>query len=332
MAGKRHHYVPRAYLALFTDPETPSGQEPYVWVYEREEKEPYARAPHKLAVRTHYYSVASGSGEWDTAVEEFLSRIESEAMPVLRRFGEGADPSALSDKERGWLAYFIAMLSVRIPGLRSRVEEFSADLMRRVALMGAHNSEYFERKMREAYEAKGQEPPKDIEAVRHFVLSGEYDVIASPVISLRAMIEMAPVVAKNVAGYHWRVLRAPVKTYFIISDRPVILVSTKKLPPPFGWSAGWETPWMEATVPLSPEACLLISLHHPQGIEVVTTEIVREINLRTASHASEAVYSSRRLEADALNRQRDWTWWKPVTEALVTPATDDSSGDSGSGS
>lgn len=325
MAAKHQHYVPRAYLAAFTDPETPAGQEPYIWVYERQEENPYARAPHKLAVRTHYYSFTGETGETDTAVEDFLSRIESQATPLLRRLANGGEPNDLDDEERGKLAYFIALLSVRIPGFRDAAEKFAADVMRKVSLLGAQHTEYFERTMRDAYAAKGKDPPKDIEAVRQFVLSGEYDVVTDRVFSLQILIQVAPRVAEYVYRYNWRLLRAA-SGRFVTSDRPVVLVSTTKLPPPYNWGTGWETPWMEAALPLSPETCLLISLHHPSGVEEVDDAIVREVNRRMAAYATEAVYSSSKIQPAELNRPKDWDWWQPVTDALYVPQRRDGGG------
>jgi hypothetical protein len=63
----------------------------------------------------------------------------------------------------------------------------------------------------------------------------------------------------------------------------------------------------------------LVSLHHPEGREVLTEAMVKEVNLRTAVHAGEKVFSSRKLAAPhrELDRPRDWEWWQPVTGALV---------------
>jgi hypothetical protein len=318
---KRQHYVPRAYLAHFTDPGTPHGQEPYIWVYDRDEIRPYARAPHKLAVRTHYYSILADSGEWDTTVETMLAEVEGRAIPNIRKLIGGDPPESLPPDDREWLAYFIGLLSVRIPAFRDTVESFVADIGRRIGLLGAQHPDYFARTMRKVYEAKGEKPPdaEQIESIRQFVLSGEYDIKTNPVLSLQTLIQMAPVAAQYVHAYRWRVLRAPADTPFITSDHPVVLVSTRKLPPPFGWSAGWETPWMEATIPLSPATCLLVSLHHPEGVEEVDSSTVAEVNLRTASYAAEAVYSSRRIDVEILNKPSNWDWWHPVSEALVPP-------------
>ena len=39
------HFVPRCYLSEFTDPNTPEGQEPYVWVFDKDGNNPKRRLP-----------------------------------------------------------------------------------------------------------------------------------------------------------------------------------------------------------------------------------------------------------------------------------------------
>jgi hypothetical protein len=142
-----------------------------------------------------------------------------------------------------------------------------------------------------------------------------------PLLSLQQMIQLAPVIAQYAYNYRWRILEAPAGSEFFTSDRPLVLVSTSKHPAFFGLGAGWESPWMEATLPLSPSALLMISLHHPDGREVVSPDAVAEANLRTATFATR-VYSRSPVDARQLNRPKGWEWWKPLSSALVEAAAE----------
>jgi hypothetical protein len=317
MINKSQHIVPRFYLEQFTDSATPPGQEPYVWVYEHGGSSPYAKAPKKLSVQSYYYSYIGPDGERDDTVDDLLQAVENVAAPILRELVAGREPADLNEQERGAFAYFLGTLSVRVPRFRNAVQNFAAELARKVSVMGAQHPEYFERTMREAYAAKGEAPPKDIESVRQFVLSGEYTVEASPLVSLQSMIALAPVEACYAYSYEWRLLHATGEDRFVSSDCPMVKVSTERLPFPWGLGTGWETPWMEATVPLSPVTCLLISAHHPTGTEHVPSRVVRDINLRTAASATDAVYSSRVIEPASLNRPSGWTWWCAATDVIT---------------
>lgn len=316
----QQHLVPRAYLKGFTDPHVPGGQEPYLWIYERGGKGEYRRAPQKTAVRKHYYSFRDEGGKRDMSVEAFLGKLESLGMPILKRLAGGDDPSSLSDNDRLSFATFAAALSVRTPRWRDMVERSAAELMGRATRVMASDKESFKDSVRRAISAGAMKEPVDIERMREFILSGEYDLSVNPVFSLAMMVQLIPHITPYLYGYKWRLLETSAdRIGFVTSDAPLTQVSTERLPAPYGWGAGWETPWMEATLPLTPKCCLLISLHHPEGREVVSEKTVREVNWRTAAHAGEKVFSSRKLASPTreLDRPRDWEWWQPATSELV---------------
>jgi hypothetical protein len=322
----KQHFVPRAYLSDFTDPNTAQGHEPSLWVYEREENAPYRRAPHKVAVKADYYT-ATIDGEREDAVEQVLSQVESRALPVIRDLARGRDPATLGEDLRGALALFLGFLETRVPKFRRWVEKNVGELMKNISRFSASHPENFEHTMREAMRAKGKNPPADMEGARQFALSGEYDVRVDPLMSLQMMVAQAPTIAEYVNSFEWRALYAPAGEVFITSDAPLVRVATQKPPAPW-MGVGWATPWMEATFPLSPTACLLISQHRPTGQEQIAAERVMEINLRTAAYAEKEVYCNRAIRADGLNRRSDWRWWTPVTDEILpgfveeTPGSD----------
>ena len=149
--------------------------------------------------------------------------------------------------------------------------------------------------------------------MRQWVLRGEYAVKADPLVSLQSMMNIAPLAARYVLNCHWRVLVTPDDTAFFTSDGPLVRVTTARLP---AWSGvGWLTPWMEATLPLSPQACLLMSLHYAEGREFATPEQVREVNWRTAAHAHQEVYATRSLGFEELERPNGRAWTR-ISKAL----------------
>ena len=309
---RSQHYVPRAYLAGFADEVALNGKG--VWVYERGGTGAYSSSPKKVAVSEYYYSFENEAGQKDHAIEKLLGKTEDRAIPLLRELAGGRDVSALSPEQREWVAVFLGYMSVRIPGFRKNVEASMAEVMTLVGKMAASQPKYFERTMREAARAAGKELTQDPEEVRQFVLRGEYEVTTNPAFSLAMMLEMGLKVAEYILNFEWRVLDTD-GDLFITSDRPVVLVATEKAPFPFN-GAGWLTPNMEATFPLSPKACLLISLHHPAGRERIASAQVAEINLRTSAHADLAVFASRNFDVRNLAPPLGWTWWNPVTAAV----------------
>ena len=321
-SNKRQHTIPRAYLERFIESAPPAGHTPAVWVYERTEREPYKRAPTNVAVKSYYYSFVTREGAREDAADELLQRIEGLGLPVLRKLEAGTDPATLSLEDRAAAAHLIAMFAVRIEGFRNRVDAFAKEVLRQTAELSAAHKEYFERIMKEASRAAGKEPPQDVEAVRQFVLSGEYEITVDPLFSLQQMVQLGPMIAEYPYSCHWRILEAPDNAPFVTSDHPLVLVSTHKQPALYGLGAGWESPWMEASLPLSPRSLLLMSLHHPEGREAVTADAVHEANLRTAIFAS-CVLSDRLLDVGVLNRPPNWDWWVPLTAALAPPMSGD---------
>lgn len=51
---KQHHFVPRAYLELFRDPQF---EKPLIWQFDQEDFRIINTNPKSVAKRTHYYSV-----------------------------------------------------------------------------------------------------------------------------------------------------------------------------------------------------------------------------------------------------------------------------------
>ena len=328
MKNKRQHIVTKAYLSAFVDPTTPSGQEPYLWVYERGSNKPYASAPKKVAVESYYYSFTTPDGQRDDAVDDLLQKVESVALPLLRAIDAGRDTATLAPEERMNLAHFIALLEVRVPRFRTMWEDFLTNVMGDLAIESASHAGYFASRIQAMTAEKGTVPVPDaeVEKLRRFILSKEYKLNINPVVSLQAMLTAAPLVANYIYQYEWRILNAPAGAAFFTCDGPLVRVTTTKSYP--RWQGvGWESPFMEATLPLSPRTCLLISVHHPEGSELATAAQVREVNHRTAAYAVDEVYSSRQLAAADLPKVGDPACWEPVTTALRGSSTEPGEGD-----
>jgi len=55
--AKKQHYVPQFYLREFLDPNTPLGQDPYVWVFAKDGKKKQRRAPKNILWKTELYTL-----------------------------------------------------------------------------------------------------------------------------------------------------------------------------------------------------------------------------------------------------------------------------------
>ena len=314
---KRQHYIPKSYLKRFCVKNDGDKIEPYLWIFDKKNEDHFKRSPKKIAFKSYYYSYKDEKGETNYDIEKYLSDIESKASPIIQKMDEGAITTDLTSEERAYFSIFVAFMGHRVPHFRTHWEKQMADLMKTVGMVGANNRAYFNSLMTKLIDSGEISPDTDIEAVRQFALSGEYKVIADPLISLQVMADMTGIVCGEIYNFNWRILRANDENSFVTSDDPLVLVTTMKLPNLYGSSVGWYSPYMEATFPLSTNSTLLISQHHPEGEETVSSDVVKEINMRTATHCDRQLYSNRSVDMGEFKIPSDWIWWKPLSSEIL---------------
>ena len=108
---KNQHIIPQCYLKQFVDPNTPPGQEPYVWIFERDNKKGKKKAPKNILSETDFYTLKVKSGEKDYSIEESLSQLESEYSSVFEKKIRYKIP--LNDYDHIVLCAFVAAMLQR---------------------------------------------------------------------------------------------------------------------------------------------------------------------------------------------------------------------------
>jgi hypothetical protein len=78
------HFVPEFYLKGFTDPDTPAGHKPYLWIYKIDERRWRKRAPKNVATEPDYYTFMDRDGNRQDNVEGFLADLEGRTATVIR--------------------------------------------------------------------------------------------------------------------------------------------------------------------------------------------------------------------------------------------------------
>src|SRR6266481_5763430 len=123
---KNQHFVPRCYLSEFTDPNTPVGQEPYVWVFDKDGKNPRKKAPKNIFTETHLYTFEF-NGEKDFTIEKSLSAIESKYAYIFRSKIKEKKP--LSESDHAYLCAFVAAQLQRTLRFKQNQENFIQQLI-----------------------------------------------------------------------------------------------------------------------------------------------------------------------------------------------------------
>jgi hypothetical protein len=110
--AKRHHYVPRSYLARFAE----GG---VVYVRWRDSRR-YKANPTNVAVETGFYDVSDG-GTGKSEVEDILAAVDDAAISALRSIDRSLRPPDPETTDRLDLAMFLGLQSTRTPELRERL-------------------------------------------------------------------------------------------------------------------------------------------------------------------------------------------------------------------
>lgn len=115
------HYLPRVYLQGFTDPNTPPGQEPFVWVFDVRDRSVKRRSPRNIGGENDYYETVGMTGGPGAGIEARLSKVESRVKSELDRLmAQGANALGFDDR----LMWFVATLSLRTPWGRRATEQY----------------------------------------------------------------------------------------------------------------------------------------------------------------------------------------------------------------
>ena len=123
---KRHHYLPESYLRRFTR-EGEAGS--LFWVYDIEKREIRPQTPHNTGCQRHYYCVTMPDGSRNADLETAFSRNETSVTSLMPKVERS---ELLSDAARSELAYFLALLKVRVPQFETECNQTHEFLTRRL--------------------------------------------------------------------------------------------------------------------------------------------------------------------------------------------------------
>jgi len=199
--AERHHYVAQFQLTKFRG----KGR---LYQFDKKDGSCEVVTPKKAATSSNLYTVESTTGEHDGIVEGLFSVAEGFAAPALKKFL--AEPSALSDRDRGDLAFLVTIQEQRVPGFLAEQKEMltHAGITYLAAqLANVEGPKGKKRKAMEAYEALTDGSMR-IEPPDQEVLTLSLDMLAE----MSQLVNALP----------WTLLQAT-EGAFICSDRPLTM-------------------------------------------------------------------------------------------------------------
>lgn len=273
---KKQHFVPRCYLSEFTDPKTPTGQEPYLWVFSKDGKEKKKRAPSNTFTENHLYTIEF-NGEKDFSIETNLSKIEGKFAEVMKTI---KNKKPLSDHEHAHLCIFVAAQLQRTLRFKRNQEGFIQQIIDHGTQIALAHGVTDSKQVKEWTEAK-----KDIHKLQ--------------------LVEGLPFLANILKQMNIAFLCSPsvTKNPFLSSDEPCVLFN-----PDLQWQRfygpGFGQKNVQLTLPLSPEITVMFTWNNYHGYGLLTGTQVEDLNRMTRGHCDKEFVSS--------TPNKKWVWFYKV--------------------
>lgn len=297
-AHKKQHFIPRCYLAAWTDPSTPEGQEPYVWLFPRDGGTAKKRAPSNIFHETDMYTIRTPDGGRDLILERGLSELESRFVDVRTALEDG---KPLNAEARVMLCAFVAAMHTRTPTMREHQrEQWKQPLDQMERMMEQMKTATPKEKRRLAKHSDITRPPKgalyyeDVKRLVEAPMATMLPVMIAAETPQLARLDLAVFCATDSLG-------------FITSDHPCIWHDSEAYKrPPFYRSPALMYPTIEITLPVSPRRCILLGRQGTNGFFEANSRMMDEINRRTRFGCEEYFVVCR-------NEQRN-IWFDPGKE------------------
>ncbi|HLY61047.1 MAG TPA: DUF4238 domain-containing protein [Terriglobia bacterium] len=247
---KTQHVIPKCYLKQFADPNTPAGQEPYVWIFERDSKKGKKRAPKNILTENDVYTFSVKNAGKDYVLERTLAQIESDYANVFEQTISRKVP--LNQKEHAILCAFVSAMLQRTMKQKQHIEDFYDRLKTMVEDME---------------KAHGAAPGLSLQ------LAQEKEN-AHKIMIMQGLPYITNILGKmNLAFFC-----ADRRSSFITSDAPCSLFN-----PELQWQRfsgpGLGQKHVEVSMPLSPEICVLFSwVNNVKGYLGIDQDMIHEIN------------------------------------------------------
>ena len=278
---KKQHFVPRCYLKSWCDPNCPSEQTPYIWLFQRGELTGRKKSPENVFHSSDMYTLNMPDGSRDLTIEYSFGGIEDRFTRI--RNSKLSKHRDLSVEDHAWLNIFISAMHARTKKSIGRMSEQWQKPLDMIEQMEA------------AYENADAEKKKRMEKSPSLPLTEEQDKIYKE--DIQAMVNdpvsllMVPAIqaqAPLISELDLTVLCTESRPGFITSDHPYIWFDPESFKRPKMYQApALMYDSIEISLPISPRQCILLNRRGRCGYRHVPVKAVEEINRRTRFGAHE---------------------------------------------
>ncbi len=256
---KNQHIIPQCYLKQFVDPGTPSGYEPYVWIFERGNKKGKKKAPKNILAETDFYTLKINDSEKDYIIEKTLSQLESEYTSLFEQKIKNKIP--LDNYEHIVLCAFVAAMLQRTLKQKENIERFFDQVIADIENME---------------KAHGASPKTSLEWRREREDAHKI-----------SLIQTIPGITKILVKMNLAFLCANKRGPFITSDAPCFLFNSHLQWQRF-YGPGLGQKYVEVRMPLSPEISVSFSwANNLRGYLGIDKDLIHEHNRMVFGYSHE---------------------------------------------
>jgi hypothetical protein len=222
---RKHHYVPKFYLAGFTKSGTADGD---LHVLDQRQRRRWGPVtPANVAHQRDFYAIDARPDGDRMAIEKAFGEIEAACSRVIHDVIERKELPAGEDHDI--LLNFVALMAVRVPAIRKSIDETMKSLLRKM-----FNTDEGWQRLKEASGTSGEKDDFSREEMMAFINGDDYTLELDRSWHVGMMLELGRRLVPVLAQRQWSIWIAEDETPDLIcSDRPVCLTWHTSSPPPF---------------------------------------------------------------------------------------------------
>ena len=290
---RRHHYVPRCWLAGFTETGDKNGK---LWVTDLRRRKQWPTGPGDAGFIKDFYRLSDEQID-PASAEKALSQIETEIAPILRRIDQELREPGVEEFEA--LLYFIAIQWARVPAFRPFILNVLDTMSYERIGKALKSSTSWKRELEKAGMSPDA-PGAEYERMKQLHASKAYTLTAPTDWYVQQAVNAAESILPSLRKRLWGAMISPSGS-FIGSDSPVILEG------PRGQRVGFENADI-VTWALSRHVLLYATVERIRP-KRVNRKYIAHMNTLSLPHAEEQVFSHEPgfcWMDESLQYQTDW--------------------------
>lgn len=290
---RKHHYVPKFYLAGFT---ASGSKDDYLYVLDQTVPKQFRAKPSKLAHQRDFYVIETHDEQERIAIEKLFGKVEDLAAPVIKQITINNRLPSINDMIK--LLHFVALMAMRVPAAIYTLNlpfEIACKMKLRQIVQ---NRKVWDNIIAQV-KAKGQQI-EDVpyEQMKVFIESDSCKITTSQNGKIHSILLSIVIILPLLLQRTWSLLISKEKdANFICSDRPVSLEWTTQMSdfyiPGFGMKN------TQIMVPLNKEVAIIGNFGGKPQLAQGSQKDLAIINSQTARNAR-FLFSS----------QQDFIWYK----------------------